>query len=178
MTNLFSFIWDMTHSNRLDMKIATGGKPNKSTRLFCALWKKIGTLGAHNTMHVTIDWISCQTIQPLIMGCGMVSIDCNAWHCVRQGCQKKFKVQKEILSFIWFVARSILNIQPIAVCHIWNERKQIFDQMYNLLCLSRGYAFWVTIEWIYCTVTFFAHCICFKGNSSNGKKTLCHLRMV
>ena len=44
-------------------------------------------------------------------------------------------------------------------CVISNERKQISDNIFDLLFLSRGYTFWVMIEWIYCTVTFFAHCI-------------------
>ena len=49
----------------------------------------------------------------------------------------------------------------VSVCHISYERKQIYGQIYYLLFLSRGYAFWVMmIEWIYSTVTFVAHCIC------------------
>ena len=31
---MFSFIWDMKHSNRLDVKIATGKQTNKSTAMF------------------------------------------------------------------------------------------------------------------------------------------------
>ena len=49
-----------------------------------------------------------------------------------------FKVQKQILqAFVWFSARSVLNIQPMPVCHISNERKQISDQISDLLFLSR-----------------------------------------
>ena len=64
---MLSFIWDITQWNRLDIKNATGEKPNQRTWYLYALWKKIDTLGAHNTMHLSIDWISCQTIPPLIM---------------------------------------------------------------------------------------------------------------
>ena len=68
-------------------------------------WKKSASLA--NT-------IPCQTIPPQIMGCGLVSIDCNAWQCTPR----------------LFSARSGSNIQPISVCHISNEHdegKQIFD---------------------------------------------------
>ena len=41
-------------------------------------------------------------------------------------------------TFVWFSARSVLNIQLISVCHISNKRKQFFDQMYGFLFLSRG----------------------------------------
>ena len=34
--------------------------------------------------------------------------------------------------------RSDINIQPISVCHVSNERKQMFNQIYNLL-------FWVQV---------------------------------
>ena len=66
-------------------------------------------------------------------------------------------------TFVWFFARSILNIQPISVCYISNERNQIFDQIYNFyfwVGVRGAYAFWVMIERIYCrpTVTFCAHC--------------------
>ena len=92
------------------------------------------------------------------MGCGLVSIDCYGWHCVRQGSRICSKCKHKSCTIVWFSTRSVLNIQPISLCHISNERKQIFDQVYYLLFLSRGYAFLVMIEWIYCTVTFFAHC--------------------
>ena len=55
--------------------------------------------------------------------------------------------------------RSNPNTQPISVCDISKERKQISAQIYNSLFLSRGYTLKVIIEWIYCIVTFFAHCI-------------------
>ena len=35
---------DMTHWHRLDIKIATGDNPNKSTTFFFAFWNKIGTI--------------------------------------------------------------------------------------------------------------------------------------
>ena len=41
--------------------------------------------------------------------------------------------------------RNIVNIQPIPVCHISNEREQI----YNLLFMSRGYTLRVMIKLIY-----------------------------
>ena len=42
-------------------------------------------------------------------------------------------------TFVWFSARSDLNIQPISVCHISDERKQISDQISDLLFLNRGF---------------------------------------
>ena len=57
--------------------------------------------------------------------------------CVRQGCRFFSKGKKKSCTFVWFSARSDLNIQPISVCHISNERKQISDQISDLLFLSR-----------------------------------------
>ena len=59
------------------------------------------------------------------------------------------EVQRIFLYFVWFSLRSDLNIQPISVCDISNERKQISDQFYNLLFLSKGYTFRVMIDLIY-----------------------------
>ena len=39
------------------------------------------------------------------------------------------KCKKKLYTFIWFSARSDHNIQPILVCYISNERKQISDQI-------------------------------------------------
>ena len=43
--------------------------------------------------------------------------------------------EKKSCTFVWFFHRSDLNIQLIAACHVSNERKPIFDQIYNLFFL-------------------------------------------
>ena len=40
-------------------------------------------------------------------------------------------------TFVWFLICNILNIQPIPMCHISNEREQIPDEMYHLLFMGR-----------------------------------------
>ena len=83
--------------------------------------------------------------------------------CARQGCRIFSKCKMKSCTLVWFSTRSNTNTQPISACDISKERKQIPAQIYNLLFLSRGYTLRVIIEWIYCIVTFFAHCIAFKG---------------
>ena len=41
----------------------------------------------------------------------------------------------KLYTFVWFLICNVLNIQPIPVCHVSNERKLISDQLYNLLFL-------------------------------------------
>ena len=154
---MLSFFWDITRWNRLGIRIATGGKPNQSTGLFLHFEKIWHPWRAHNAMHVSIDW-TCQIISSQILGCGLVSIDRYAWYCVRHGFRIISKCKKKCCTFVWFSSRSNPNTQPISVCDISKERKQISAQIYNLLFLSRGYTLRVIIEWIYCTVTFCAHC--------------------
>ena len=126
---------------------------------FCLHFEKIRhPWRAHNAMHVTIDW-TCQIISSQILGCGLVSIDRYAWYCVRHGFRIFSKCKQNCCTFVWFSSRSNPNTQPISVCDISKERKQISAQIYNLLFLSRDYTLRVIIEWIYCIVTFFAHCI-------------------
>ena len=95
---MFSFIWDMTRWNRLDIKIATGKKKKKKYRYFVCTLKKFGSLGVHSTMPVTID-LSCLIISPMIMGCELFSIDHFAWHCVRQGCRICSKCKQKLCTF-------------------------------------------------------------------------------
>ena len=130
----------------MDIKIATGGKPNKSTGFF---FLHLGTLGVHNTMDATIDWTSCQIISLLIMGCGLVSIDRYAWYCVCQDCQICSKCNNFPCTFVWFSTRSDLNIHSISTCNVSNERKLILYQIYNSSFLSRGYTPGVMIELFY-----------------------------
>ena len=42
--------------------------------------------------------------------------------------------------FVCFLIRTVLNIQPIPMCHTSNERKQTPDEIYNLLFLKMNYA--------------------------------------
>ena len=57
-----------------------------------------------------------------------------------------FKVQTKIpLLFSSSPYSSDLKIQTISACHVSNERKQISDQIYNLLFLSRGYTYRVEV---------------------------------
>ena len=153
----------MTHWNRLDIKNATGGKPNKSTRFFFALGKNLAAL-AYTMPFITIDWNQSASHYQRWNGLTWDSIHRYIMHCIVRAKGANFcsKCKIHSCTFVWFSARSVLNIHPISVCHISNERQQISGQIYDLL--SRGYAFWVMIEWIYCTVTFFAHCI---SNASN-----------
>ena len=116
---------------------------------------KIGSLGVHNSMHETGDWTSFKIISPLKMGCWLVLNDRYAWHCVRQGCRILSKCKQKVLLLIDGSPRTDLNIQP----NISNERKQIFDFIYNLLYLCRGYTLRVMIELIHRKVTSCAHCI-------------------
>ena len=149
ITKLFSSIWDMTRWNRLDVKISTGKKQNKSTGIYFALWTQFGTLGVHNTMHVTID-LSSQIISPLIMGCGLHGF--NRSLCMvlcTTKCRICSQCNKKSCTFVWFSPRSDLNIFSISACYVSNERKLIFDQIYYWLCLSRGYTLRVMIELIY-----------------------------
>ena len=53
----------------------------------------------------------------------------------------RIATKKESCTFVWFSARSVLNVQLISVCYISNERRQISDQISDSLFLSRGYAF-------------------------------------
>ena len=71
--------------------------------------------------------------------------------------------------------RSNPNTQPISACDISQERKQIPAQFYYLLFLSRGYTLRVIIEWIYCIVTFFAHCIYRYVYRCNTRQTIWRL---
>ena len=47
--------------------------------------------------------------------------------------------KKKSCTFVLFFHRSDPNIQSISACHVLNERKQIFDQIYNLLFLVEFY---------------------------------------
>ena len=63
--NLFSFIWDITHWNRMDIEIATDGKPNISTGQIVALWKKLTAL--KYTMPCITIYIET-SLHPIISG--------------------------------------------------------------------------------------------------------------
>ena len=95
------------------------------------------------TLYVGIEWI----LRSLRVE--NQTIDRYAWHCVRQGCQICSKCNNFSCTFVWFATRSDLNIHSISTCNVSNERKQISDQIYNLLFLSRGYAPGVMINFIY-----------------------------
>ena len=117
--NLFSFIWDMTHWNRLDIKNTTGGKPNKQKYKFIfGTLKKIGSLGVYNAMHNN-------------------------------------RLNQSASHYQWWNGLT------------WDRYMHGIDQISKLSFFSRGYTYWVMIEWLYCTVTFCAHCICAKRQQIN-----------
>ena len=140
--NLFSFIWDITRWNWVDIEIATGGKPNKSTGKIIALWKNLTAL-AYTMPCITIDWNQSTSHYQRWNGLTWDSIDrLHAWYCVRQGCRSLSKCNKFSCTFVWFSTRFKRVMSQ-------NKRKQITDQIHDLLFLSRDYISGVMIKLIY-----------------------------
>ena len=109
---LFSFIWNMTYWNRLDIKNTTGGKPNKSTRFLFALWQNLAALAYHNAMHnnrlkpvriplSAVEWFDMRFNRSL-----------HAWYCVRQGCQICSKCKQINLVLLF-------GFPPVAIYCFW-----------------------------------------------------------
>ena len=82
-------------------------------------------------------------------------------HCIVYAKASEFvsKCKQICCIFVWFSPLIGLNIHLISTCHVSNERKQISANIYHLLFFSRDYTWRVMMKWIYCLVTFFAHCI-------------------
>ena len=153
---MLSFIWDMTHWNRMDIKNAAGGKPQKYKIILCTL-NKFGSIGVHNAMHITIDWNQSASHYQRWNGLTWDSIDCYMHGIV---CTKGVKFVQSlkinlVLLFGFLPVAILISIsQPIMFQ--MKERKHISEQISDILFLSSGYyIFWVMIDWISCQVTFF-----------------------
>ena len=128
MRNLFSFICDMTHSDRLAMKITTGGKPNKSSR---QSWRT-QYYACNDRLNLMSNYSTADN--KMRTGFNRLLLLFMALCTPRLS---RFKCKNKSYTFVCFFARSIPNIQPIPVCYISDEKNVdqyiIFEQGLCLL---------------------------------------------
>ena len=103
-----------------------------------------------------------------------------AWHSL---CTPRLpiffsKCKNKSYTFVWFSARSVLEYPADFIVSYLNERKQISDEISDLLFLSRGYAFWVMIGSNEFTDIYFFFCTLYIIQSSLVWSLSCKSRLL